>query len=116
MVPFSFPQPRLKSRVMKEHLTDVLDDGINGFLDNGSMVSIIDRDAGLVGKTCRFAPIKELPCLPRLPSKNSPELNPFPETQPAPGILYFLSMPIGVHPWFKKDLGFKAILKGFKAI
>jgi hypothetical protein len=116
MVPFSFPQPRLKSRVMKEHLTDVLDDGINGFLDNGSMVSIIDRDAGLVGKTCRFAPIKELPCLPRLPSKNSPEPNPFPEAQPAPGILYFLSVPIGVHPWFKKDLGFKAILKGFKAI
>jgi hypothetical protein len=34
MVPFSFPQPLLKSRVMKEHLTGALDDGINGFLDH----------------------------------------------------------------------------------
>jgi len=34
MVPFSFSLPLLKSRVMKEHLTDALDDGINGFLDN----------------------------------------------------------------------------------
>jgi hypothetical protein len=34
MVPFSFPQTLLKSRVMKEHLTGALDVGINGFLDN----------------------------------------------------------------------------------
>ena len=34
MVPFSFPQLLLKSRVMKEHLTGVLDAEINGFLDN----------------------------------------------------------------------------------
>ena len=103
---------------MKEHLTDAWDDGINGFLDHWVQhhAGWVQRHAGLVGQTCRFAPIKELPCLPRLPSKNSPELNPFPETHPAPGILYFLSVPIGVHPWFKKDLGFKAILKGFKAI
>jgi hypothetical protein len=34
MVPFSFPQTLLKSRVMKEYLTGALDDGINGFWDN----------------------------------------------------------------------------------
>ena len=34
MVPFSFPQPLLKSRVMKEYLTDALNDGINGCWDN----------------------------------------------------------------------------------
>ena len=53
MVPFSFPPPLLKSRVMKEHLTDVLNGGINGFLDkwvpgaDHRLVSIIDRHAGL---------------------------------------------------------------------
>jgi hypothetical protein len=34
MVPFSFPQPLLKSRVMQKYLTGAMDDGINGFLDN----------------------------------------------------------------------------------
>jgi hypothetical protein len=50
MVPFSFHESLLKSRVMKEHLADALDDGINGFLDNGSMVSIIVRHAGKTQK------------------------------------------------------------------
>src|ERR1700728_682352 len=108
MVPFSFPQPLLKSRVMKERSLP------SSPLIGAKQTTL--HASHPVGQTCRFAPIKELPCLPRLPSKNFPELNPFPEIQPAPGILYFLSVPIGVHPWFKKDLGFKAILKGFKAI
>ena len=34
MVPFSFHQGLLKSRVMKEYLTGALDDGINGFWDH----------------------------------------------------------------------------------
>jgi hypothetical protein len=34
MVPFSFPQPLLESRVMKEYLTGALDDRINGFWDH----------------------------------------------------------------------------------
>ncbi|MGA2868526.1 MAG: hypothetical protein ABSF34_05130 [Verrucomicrobiota bacterium] len=39
------------------------------------MVSIIDGHAGLVGQTCRFAPIKKPPCLPMLPSKIPHEPN-----------------------------------------
>jgi hypothetical protein len=42
MVPFSFPQPLLKSRVMQKYLTGALDDGINGLLDNW-----VQRHAGL---------------------------------------------------------------------
>jgi hypothetical protein len=60
---------------MKEYLTGALDNGINGFLDNW-----VQRHAGLVGQTCRFAPIKKLPCLPMLPSKNPHEPNPFRKT------------------------------------
>jgi hypothetical protein len=33
MVPVSFPQTLLKSRVMQKYLAGALDDGINGFLD-----------------------------------------------------------------------------------
>jgi hypothetical protein len=50
MVPFSFSQPLLKSRVMKEHLTDALDGGING-----SMASIIDCHAGLESGAFAFS-------------------------------------------------------------
>ncbi|MGA2869993.1 MAG: hypothetical protein ABSF34_12650 [Verrucomicrobiota bacterium] len=42
MVPFSFPQTRLKSLVMKEHLTGALDDWLNGFWDKW-----VQRHAGL---------------------------------------------------------------------
>jgi hypothetical protein len=95
----------------------------------GSMVSIIDRHAGLVGQTCRFASIKKPPCLPMLPSKNPNEPNwegrrvavpipalpwknrhepnSLPETQPPHGVLYFSSEPI--HRWFKKPVRFQAI-------
>jgi len=52
---------------------------------------------------------KKLLCLPMLPSKNSPEPNPLPETQPPHGILHFLSVPIFFHPWFKKPVQFQAI-------
>jgi hypothetical protein len=48
-----------------------------------------------VRQSCRFAPIKKLPCLPMLPSKNPHEPNPFPETHPAPGVLHFLPVSIG---------------------
>jgi hypothetical protein len=34
MVPFSFLQTLLKSRVMQKYLTGAMDDGINGFLDH----------------------------------------------------------------------------------
>jgi hypothetical protein len=83
-----------------------------------------------VGQSCRFAPTKKLSCLPMLPSKNPDEPNwegrrvavlipalpwknphepnSFPETQPAPGTLHFLSVSIGVHPWFK-NLVFEGI-------
>jgi hypothetical protein len=56
---------------------------------------------GLVGQTCRFAPIKKPPCLPMLPSKNPHELNPFPGIQPAHGVLQLLSVSTGVHPWLR---------------
>ena|ERR1700679_2485885 len=68
MVPFSFPQPLLKSRVMKRYLTGALDDVINGLLDNW-----VQRHAGagakravlptshLVGRRCCAAPIKNFP-------------------------------------------------------
>jgi hypothetical protein len=70
----------------------------------------------LVGQTCRFAPIKKLPCHPMLPSKNPHEPNSFLGIQPPHGVLHFLSLLTCDHPWFKKDLAFKAFLKGFKAI
>ncbi len=60
--------------------------------------------------------------LPRCPNFNPSSVTVDDRHQPMigtipHGILNFLSVPIGVHPWFKKDLGFKAaILKGFKAI
>jgi hypothetical protein len=43
MVPFSFLQTLLKSRVMQKYLTGAMDDGINGFLDNW-----VQRHAGWV--------------------------------------------------------------------
>jgi hypothetical protein len=51
-----------------------------------------------------------------LPSKNPHEPNSFLGIQPPHGVLHFLSLLTCDHPWFKKDLGFKALLKGFKAI
>jgi hypothetical protein len=35
--------------------------------------------------------------------------NPFPEIQPTHGVLHFLSMSIGVYPWFKKPVQFQGI-------
>src|SRR5271156_5432487 len=93
MVPFSFHQALLKSRVMKRRS-----------LPSSPLIGA--KRAGLptshlVGQTCRFAPIKKLPCLPLLPSKNPHEPNPFPETQPPHGVLHFLSVSIGVPPWLR---------------
>src|SRR6202021_1233787 len=87
MVSFSFHQAVLESRVMKERswpsspLT-------------GAKRAILPTPY-LVGQTCRFAPIKKLPCLPMLPSKNPYEPSPFPKTQPGPGVLHFLSVSTG---------------------
>jgi hypothetical protein len=50
--------------------------------------------------------------MPALPSKNPHEPNPFPETQPPHGVLHFLSVSVGGHPWFKKP----SVLKGFKVV
>jgi hypothetical protein len=124
MVPFSYFQSLSYSRVMKERSLpsspsvtldpwprvdppphpprscDSLSSPIGSGVDH-RLASIIDRHAGPVGQTCRFAPIKKIVCLPRLPAKNPYEPNLFPETHPAPGVLHFLSVPIVVHPWFK---------------
>jgi len=77
MVPFSFPQTLLKSRVMKEHLTDVLNGGINGFLDkwvpgaDHRLVSIIDRHAGLesgaFARSCLLAFLMVIPASAKSP-------------------------------------------------
>ena len=64
MVPFSFPKPRLKSRVMKEYSIGVLDDEINGFLDHW-----VQRDASGAGSlesgafalSCLFAFLMVIP-------------------------------------------------------
>src|SRR5271170_6942577 len=112
MVPFSFPQPLLKSRVMKERsllsspLTGAKQAALPIFFISPNRVLFflfitahggVQRHAGLVGRRCRAAPIKNPPCLPILPSKNPHEPNPFPGTQPAPGVLHF-------YPWFPKNM------------
>jgi len=89
MVPFSFSQPLLKSRVMKER--SLASSPLTG------AKRATPTTPYPVGQTCRFAPIKKLRCLPMLPSENLHEPNPFPETQLAHGVLHFLSVPIG-HP------------------
>src|ERR1700678_1716655 len=99
MVPFSFPQPPLKSRVMKKSIYtprpatrgSVGNVQGAGLLDNG-----VQRHAGLVGQTCRFAPIKKFPYLPMLPSKYPQKPNPLTGNQPAHDILHFLSVSISV--------------------
>jgi hypothetical protein len=140
MVPFSFLQTLLKSRVMKERLLP------SSPLTGAKRATLLNPY--LVGQTCRFAPIKKLPCLPILPSnnfsepngrdgvspssipmwpwKNRHEPNPFPKTQPAPGVLHFLSVPIAVSIRGLKMVGSmesiierhtgQAQLKGFKEI
>jgi hypothetical protein len=55
----------------------------------------------LVGWRCRATPIKKTSLSAMLPPENPHEQNSFPETQPAHGILHFLSVSICVHPWFK---------------
>ena len=80
MVPFSFPPPLLKSGVMKEHLTDVLNGGINGFLDkwvpsaDHRLVSIIGRHAGLesgaFALSCLLAFLMVIPAWVKKSAKN----------------------------------------------
>src|SRR6202034_4068981 len=84
MVPFSFLEPLLKSRVMKERSLALV---------APRFPNRVQRHAGLVGQTCRFAPIKKLHCLPMLPSKNPPEPSPFPGTQPARSLFTFYPCP-----------------------
>src|ERR1700679_998411 len=110
MVPFSFYQALLKSRVMKERslpsspLTGVKRTTLPIFFISPNWVQ---HHAGLVGQTCRFAPIKKSPDLPMLPSKNPHEPNLFPEIQPPYGTLHFLSVFICVHPWLKNPVRFQ---------
>jgi len=70
MVPFSFYQALLKSRVMKERSLP------SSPLTGAKRAALLTFH--LVGLTCRFAPIKKLPCLPMLPPKNPHESNLFP--------------------------------------
>jgi hypothetical protein len=123
MVPFSFTKALLKSRVMKERSWP------SSPLASPNWVQ---RHAGLVRQSCRFAPVKKPPYLPMLPLKKPllsfPQLrgysfsfnalNPFPGTQPTHGALHFLSVSTGINPWFKKPVRFQAIsgdLSQFKA-
>jgi hypothetical protein len=86
MVPFSFPQTLLKSRVMNERL-------LPSSPFTGAKRATLPSPY-LVGQTCWFAPIKKPSCLSMLPSKNLHEPNLFPGTHTAHGILHFLSLPI----------------------
>jgi hypothetical protein len=54
MVPFSFQQTLLKSRVMQKYLTGVLDDGINGFEDKG-VQHHADLESGAFALSCLLA-------------------------------------------------------------
>src|SRR5271156_6753597 len=105
MVPFSFPQPLIKSQVMKIQL--LLSSPVTGAKPSPPKPCAkeesppdtfppnwVQRHAGLVGQSCRFAPIKKPPYLSMLPSKNLHEPNLFPGTHTAHGILHFLSLPI----------------------
>jgi hypothetical protein len=110
MVPFSFPQPLLKSRVMKERslpsspLTGAKRTILPIFFISPNWVQ---RHAGLVGQTCRFAPIKKLPSLPRLPSKNPLEPKK-PNRHPA----FFIFYPCPSIGGLKNQFDFR----GFKVI
>src|ERR1700678_1753518 len=119
MVPFSFRQTLLQSRVMKER--SLPSSPLTGAKPSPpkplSAVALakgdcakeesppdtfppnwVQRHAGLVGQTCRFAPIKKSPVYQCCHRKIAMEPNLFPETQPAHGILHFLSVSICVHP------------------
>jgi hypothetical protein len=146
MVPFSFHQALLKSRVMKERsLPSVTLDPIGGEsrderegCERGSAKPHLTHFPQLgpwcrsstvtlvwQGKAAALPQFKNLPYLPRLPSKTPKsqmgrmacrrpqslcchDPNFFPETQLAPVVLYFLSVPIDT-PWLKKTTQFQAI-------
>jgi hypothetical protein len=108
MAPFSFKAELSYSRGMKKEFIRY-DPGPWVPGADHRLVSIIDRHAGLVGQTCRFAPIKKASLSADVAIEAPHEPNLFPRTQPAPGVPHFLSVPIGVHPWFKKPVRFQAI-------
>src|ERR1700691_767669 len=93
MVPFSFPQPLLKSRVMKER-------SLPSSPHTGAKRVILC--APYLGKPAGLPQLQKLPCHPMLPSKNRHEPNPFLGIQSPHGVLHFLSLLTCDHPWLKK--------------
>ena len=107
MVPFSFPQTLLKSRVMQEHLTDVLNGGINGFLDkwvpgaDHRLMSIIGRHAGLesdaFARSCLLAFLMVIPAWVKICEKPNEfakiQVNPTKSDQIKPLFLFQLLTP-----------------------
>src|ERR1700721_767343 len=126
MVPFSFKPKLSYSRGMKKSIYTLRpaamglggDAVVAGLLNNW-----VQRHAGLVRQSCRFAPIKKLPCLPMLPSKNPPEPNGRDDVSPPPCchepnsflepsrlMASFISYRCpSAHPWLKKPVRFQGL-------
>jgi hypothetical protein len=101
MVPFSFPQPLLKSRVMKKYLTGALDDEINGFWDN--WVHGVDHRPSRWDPNGRdgVSPSPYQCCHRKIPMNQIPFQKP--NRHPASFIFY------PCHPWLKKPAKFQVI-------
>jgi hypothetical protein len=114
MVPFSHFQVLLNSRVMKRR-------SLPSSPLTGVKQAVLSA-SHLVGQSCRFAPTKKPPWPPMLSWKNPHEPNPFPGIQSAHGVLHFLSMSIGIHPWLRiveSSITLALVtpeIKGFKVI